>query len=151
GLDVIVYATGFKPFDITTELELVGVGGVNLADAWSSGITTYRTVMVHGFPNLFLLLGPNTAGLNSALQMIEAGTKYALDVISGLTGSGAAFHPRRQQVDASTEQIAEMSRYATANHGCTSWWTANGNHALWPGSSVTYRMMLSKVDLTHLQ
>jgi cation diffusion facilitator CzcD-associated flavoprotein CzcO len=153
GLDIIVYATGFKPFDITTEVEFVGLGGLNLAEAWSNGITTYRTVMVHGFPNLFLLLGPNTAGLNSGLQMIEAATKYALNVISGLKTSGAAaVHPRRREVDAFTEQIAEMSRYTTANRGCTSWWTAgDSNHSLWPSSSVTYRMMLSTVDSTHLQ
>lgn len=152
GLDVIVYATGFKPFDITTEIEIVGLDGLNLADAWSTGITTYRTVMVHGFPNLFLLLGPNTAGLTSAVQMIEAATRYALDAFCGLTERGTvAIHPRRQEVDAFTGQIAEMSRYATANHGCTSWWTANGNHSLWPSSSVAYRMMLSRVDSTHLQ
>jgi cation diffusion facilitator CzcD-associated flavoprotein CzcO len=145
-LDVLVYATGFKPFDITTEIEVVGLDRRGLADAWSGGITTYRTVMTHGFPNFFFLLGPNTAGLNSALQMIEAGTKYALNVISRLNGGGA-MHPRQAAVEAFAARIAEMSRFTTANKGCTSWWTAGGtNHSLWPASSVTYRLMLSKID-----
>ena len=148
-LDVIVYATGFKPFDITTEIEVVGLGGLNLADAWSGGITSYRTVAVHGFPNFFLLMGPNTSGLNSALQMIEAGSKYAVSAIELSSADRVALHPRRAAVDQFTERIAEMSRFTTANKGCTSWWTAGGtNHALWPSSSVSYRLMLSAPDLS---
>jgi cation diffusion facilitator CzcD-associated flavoprotein CzcO len=147
-LDVIVYATGFKPFDITTEIEVVGLRGLNLADAWSGGVTSYRTVAVHGFPNFFLLMGPNTSGLNSALQMIEAGTKYAVNAIGWLRGhDGAAMHPSEPAVESFTQRVADLSRFTTANKGCTSWWTVGGtNHALWPASSVSYRLMLSSVD-----
>ena len=61
GADVLVYATGFMAFDITQAIDLRGEGGVSLKEAWSDRIVSYRTVMTPKIPNLFMLLGPNTA------------------------------------------------------------------------------------------
>ena len=62
-VDVIVYATGFKPMDITHEIDIRGLNGESLREAWEERIASYRSVMVRGFPNLFFMMGPNSAGL----------------------------------------------------------------------------------------
>jgi cation diffusion facilitator CzcD-associated flavoprotein CzcO len=147
-LDVIILATGFRPFDITSEIEITGIDGLNLADAWSDRITSYRSIMVHGFPNLFLLLGPNSAGLTSALQMIEAGARFAADVIDRVDERRVTgVHPTAEAVDAFTREVDGLTAQSTMNHGCTSWWSNGGtNHSLWPDSSIRYRLMLRELD-----
>jgi cation diffusion facilitator CzcD-associated flavoprotein CzcO len=151
-LDVIILATGFQPFDITTAIDIAGLDGVALQDAWSERITSYRSVMVHGFPNLFLLLGPNSAGLTSALQMIEAGARFAGEVMDFADQHGfGAVHPTRRGVDEFTSLVDALTARSTTNQGCSSWWTHSGtNHSLWPDSSLRFRMMLSSVDSNDL-
>lgn len=147
-LDVVILATGFRPFDITTEIDIRGLDGLRLADAWAHRISAYRSVMVHGFPNLFLLLGPNSAGLTSALQMIEAGARFAVDVMTHTEEQRAtAIHPTQRAMEAFTEEVDRLSLMSTTNQGCTSWWTEGGtNHSLWPDSSIRYRMLLRTID-----
>jgi cation diffusion facilitator CzcD-associated flavoprotein CzcO len=152
-LDVIIMATGFKAFDITHEIDIVGLDGVHLHDAWSTRIRTYRSVMVNGFPNMFILLGPNSSGLTSALQMIEAGARYAAAVIDGVSSRDlGAVHPRNDQIDMFLDRIDTVSATTAMNHGCRSWWTKNGqNEVVWPESSVTYRMMLREFRPEHFE
>jgi cation diffusion facilitator CzcD-associated flavoprotein CzcO len=152
-LDVLILATGFKPFNITNEIDIRGLDGLALDDAWSDRVSSYRTVMAHGFPNLFMLLGPNSAGLTSSLQMIESAATFAVDVIVDTEARDAVgVHPRADQVDMFTERVDKATSVTTANQGCNSWWTADGvSHVLWPESSVTYRMMLRDIDRRHFE
>ena len=152
-LDVIVLATGFQPFDITTEVDIRGLGDRSLAEAWSERIISYRSIMVNGFPNLFVLLGPNSAGLTSAVQMIEAGTEMALQVMDAVGAESiTGLHPRVEEVDAFTDWVDRATAGTTVNQGCTSWWTGDGvNHSLWPESSISYRMTLGDFRRDHLE
>ncbi len=147
-LDVIIFATGFRPFDITSEIDVRGLDGFSLADAWAERICSYRSVMVHGFPNLFLLLGPNSAGLTSALQMIEAGARFAADVIAEVERECLiGLHPTAEAVDEFTRHVDRLTAGSTTNHGCSSWWSDGGtNHSLWPDSSIRFRMMLGALE-----
>ncbi|WP_394934849.1 flavin-containing monooxygenase [uncultured Ilumatobacter sp.] len=153
ALDVIVLATGFKAFNITNEIDIRGLDGISLDDAWSERVSSYRTVMAHGFPNLFMLLGPNSAGLTSSLQMIEAASTFAVDVIEDTEASDSVgVHPRTEEVNMFTDRVDRATSTTTANQGCNSWWTAGGvSHVLWPESSVTYRMMLRDIDTRHFE
>ncbi|MCK5749854.1 MAG: NAD(P)/FAD-dependent oxidoreductase, partial [Oricola sp.] len=66
--DVVILATGFKPFDILESIEVSGPSGRSLREAWKDGIAAHRTVAAPGFPNFFLLLGPNSGlGHNSVV------------------------------------------------------------------------------------
>jgi cation diffusion facilitator CzcD-associated flavoprotein CzcO len=146
-LDAIVMATGFKPFDIRTEVAISGLDGQPLDATWSDRITSYKTIMVHGFPNLFVLLGPNSAGLTSAVQMIESGVAFTMKAIEHVERNRATgLHPRPEAVDSFTRFIDDTTAGTTVNKGCTSWWTESGqNHAVWPESSVTFRLMLNQL------
>jgi cation diffusion facilitator CzcD-associated flavoprotein CzcO len=150
-LDVLVLATGFTPFDITRQIKVIGLDGLNLADAWTERIISYRSVMVTGFPNFFILLGPNSGGLTSAVQMIEAGAHFAGDVIDLVQAQGATgVHPIADEMAQFTRQVDELGIGTTISDGCGSWWTDRGvNHALWPGSSLSYRMLLGDVRRHH--
>ena len=148
--DVIVFATGFKPFNVTNEIELTGVDGLRLADAWSEQVTSYKSVMVSDFPNLFFLMGPNGTGLQSALQTIEPASDFAVKTIQRSQNEGiTGLSPTHEAVDAFTQNVRDRFKDTTHSKGCTSWWSeATGfNHSIWPGSSVEFCELLAELDL----
>src|ERR1019366_516089 len=77
SVDTIIFGTGFQVNDQPISHRIVGRGGQTLAESWQGSPRAHLGVAVSGFPNLFLLLGPNTAlGHNSVLLMIEAQVAY---------------------------------------------------------------------------
>ena len=153
-VDVIVYATGFKAFNIANEIDLTGIDGQRLGQSWKDRVTSYKTVMIHGFPNLFLMMGPNGTGLHSALQTIEAQADFMLGMLQRMNREEiAALHPRQEQVDAFTRHVEELFSGTTHSKGCTSWWSdqTGFNHSIWPGSSDDYRAMLKNVALEEFE
>lgn len=150
-VDVIVLATGFKPFNITNQMAVTGADGLALADAWQDEVRSYRTVMVHGFPNLFLMMGPNGTGLQSALQQIEAQAGFVTQALQQMQLQEiTSLNPRRACVDTFTHDVRERFARSTHSKGCRSWWSdATGyNHSIWPGSSDDYRALLADLDLS---
>jgi cation diffusion facilitator CzcD-associated flavoprotein CzcO len=152
--DILVYATGFKAFDITQAIDLWGEGGVSLKEAWSDRIVSYRTVMTPKMPNLFMLLGPNTAGLTSAYQMIEAECAYVVRAMRHVETHGhAALSPRAAEADRFCDGVQAQLGRTTQNRGCVSWWSDGKGygHANWPSSSVEYRLMLQRFAPDHFE
>jgi cation diffusion facilitator CzcD-associated flavoprotein CzcO len=150
-LDVLVMATGFKPFNITNEVTLTGIDGKSLADLWQDKITSYKSIMVSGLPNFFIMLGPNSGGLTSTLQMIEQQAKYIIEAISVMKKQGiAAINPKQQKVDEFSRRVQLATAKTTHNKGCSSWWADRDgyNHSIWPESSITYKKMLKRFDQT---
>jgi cation diffusion facilitator CzcD-associated flavoprotein CzcO len=160
--DAIVLATGFKPFDLTDALDVVGRDGRSLRDAWRSGPEAFRGVAVTGFPNLFLLMGPNTAlGHNSILVMIEAQVNYIRQCL-GWIGRGelgavevtpaaqaawmAALHDRFERSVWRSGPVVGTGGSAVAP--CGSWYRhASGrNHVIWPGTSVSYAAAMRRAE-----
>jgi cation diffusion facilitator CzcD-associated flavoprotein CzcO len=81
-VDVIIYATGFDSLNFIAPVEIKGVAGADLRKVWSDGAAAYMGMMVPGFPNFFILYGPNTnLGHNSIIFMIEAQVRYVMDCI----------------------------------------------------------------------
>jgi cation diffusion facilitator CzcD-associated flavoprotein CzcO len=150
-VDVVIFATGFKAFNITTEIEVTGVNGLTLAELWKSEVTSYRSVMVHDFPNFFLMMGPNGTGLHSALQTVESQAHFAVSALELLRqGDIGTLNPRQEFVDAFTRHVRGIFRTTTHGKGCTSWWSdqTGFNHSIWPGTSDAYRSLHSEIDLT---
>jgi cation diffusion facilitator CzcD-associated flavoprotein CzcO len=142
-VDVIVFGTGFHVTDAMANLALVGRDGLRIQDAWRGGMEAYLGTAVAGFPNLFLVLGPNTGlGHNSMVFMIEAQTRYVLQCLRMLGENGrAALEVRPPVQTAFNRRIQERLRRAVWSvGGCASWYLdANGtNRTLWPGSSFRY-------------
>lgn len=75
-VDVIIYGTGFKSTQFLTPMKVFGLGGRDLHEDWKGGAEAYRGVGVPGFPNLFLMYGPNTNTHNSIIFMLEAQANY---------------------------------------------------------------------------
>lgn len=149
-VDVVIFATGFKPFNVTHEIDLTGVDGLALAKVWQEEVTSYKTVMVHDFPNLFFMMGPNGTGLQSALQTIEAQADFAAGALQRMRRDGiGSLNPKQQFVDEFTRTVRGIFEGTTHSKGCTSWWSAETgfNHSIWPGSSDEYRALLAELDL----
>jgi cyclohexanone monooxygenase len=77
GVDVVLCATGYAAADYLGQIEVVGEGGVSLRQTWTDGAYAYLGMVVPGFPNFFMLYGPNTnVGSNSVIFMLEAQARY---------------------------------------------------------------------------
>ncbi|MBV8928410.1 MAG: NAD(P)/FAD-dependent oxidoreductase [Mycobacteriaceae bacterium] len=85
-VDTVIYGTGFKAADYLSSIDVSGTGGRRLHDDWASGPEAYLGTLVTGYPNLFILYGPNTNGVNSILYIHEVQTafiRHILDVMDG--------------------------------------------------------------------
>jgi cation diffusion facilitator CzcD-associated flavoprotein CzcO len=143
-VDVIVYGTGFHVTDAFEHLAITGRDGRDLAGQWrEQGIQTHLGITVHGFPNLFFLLGPNTGlGHNSVVFMIESQVRYAVAAMELARRHGAgALEVRRSVQDRFNRRIqARLAKGIWSTGGCTNWYLdAQGvNRTLWPGSTWRY-------------
>ncbi|MGQ0507605.1 MAG: flavin-containing monooxygenase, partial [Myxococcaceae bacterium] len=90
--DVIIFGTGFRVGELLSKVNVEGLRGRNLKNAWGSGIEAYRGTTVSGFPNLYVLMGPNTGlGHNSMVFMIEAQIQLVLSQMEELERQGGSY------------------------------------------------------------
>ena len=140
AVDAVVLATGFDVRGTYERIDLRGLGGRTLADAWSDGMRTHLGITVDGFPELYLLLGPNTGlGHNSVVLMIEYATRYVLDALEQSRRTG----PRVVDPGVAAafgREVARRTRHTVWATGCHSWYLdeQGRNFTLWPGSTVGY-------------
>ncbi|KNY22901.1 NAD(P)/FAD-dependent oxidoreductase [Methylobacterium sp. ARG-1] len=143
ALDVIVYATGFDVTGSFARMNLVGRNGQRLAEAWSDGMGAYQGITVAGFPNYFMLLGPNTGlGHNSIISMIEIQVRHVLDCLAALRGGARAIEVRPEAQARFLDWIrTRLADSIWQRGGCRSWYLdAQGrNTTLWPDSVMAYR------------
>ena len=101
-LDVLVYATGFDAVTGSFDrIEIEGVDGERLADRWSDGPTTQLGIAVHGFPNLLMVAGPQSASASSNFpRAIETSVEWVTDLVEHLRTTGA----ERVEADADAER-----------------------------------------------
>jgi cation diffusion facilitator CzcD-associated flavoprotein CzcO len=148
--DVIVFGTGFRVTDQPIAERIRGRDGRTLAEQWRGSPQAYRGTTVAGFPNLFLLLGPNTGlGHNSVVLMIESQINYVLGALDRMRQAGiTALEPR---AEAQARFVAAVDRRMAGTvwaTGCRSWYIdATGrNSTLWPGSTWRYRRRMKRFD-----
>ncbi len=147
-VDTIIEATGFKPFDITDYVQISGRDGQRLQDVWREHVQSFRTLMVPGFPNFFLLLGPNSAtGHTSALIMIESQARFALQCLQMLERDGLRhLDPLPEATEGFNRRVQrDMSRMVFSG-GCESWYTDEHdyNFTLWPYSAFRFVFELAR-------
>ncbi len=147
-LDTLVYATGFRPMDVLADIRVIGEHGQSLRDRWADRPVTANGIAVRDFPNLFFVLGPNTAlGHNSVLYMIESQARHIGRMLRSMRTAGqtrieageGAEQRFMQHIDAAFPNTAWAG-------GCKSWYLdARGrNIALWVGPSLAYRWRLRR-------
>jgi cation diffusion facilitator CzcD-associated flavoprotein CzcO len=88
-VDTIIYGTGFKAADYLASIDVYGTGGRHLRDEWSEGAEAYLGTLVAGYPNFFMLYGPNTNGVNSIIYIHEAQTTFIRHILDVMGDRGA--------------------------------------------------------------
>jgi cyclohexanone monooxygenase len=93
-VDTIIYGTGFRANEYLTSVEILGRDGRRLHDDWRDGAEAFLGLTVPGYPNLFLLYGPNTNGVNSIIFMHEAQVHYVMSALRSVRRRGGALEVR---------------------------------------------------------
>jgi cation diffusion facilitator CzcD-associated flavoprotein CzcO len=143
-IDVLIYGTGFRATEPLIGCRVVGRGGVEIHDAWGKRMSAYLGVTVTGFPNLFLLLGPNTGlGHNSVVLMIEAQVRYTMECLKLLKSSKhRVIEVRADSQHRFVDDIyRRMGGTVWLSGGCHSWYQDQQTGeitTLWPGSVISY-------------
>ncbi len=150
ALDVIVWGTGFEVADPLGDVRIRGLGGRRLDAAWDPVPQAHHGTTVPGFPNLFLVLGPNTGlGHNSMIYMMESQYNYIVDALDHLAASDAAWlDVREDALEEFTEEVTARNQDLVWATGCRSWYLSDGgyNFALWPGWTFEYRRRTRSLD-----
>ncbi|WP_236573621.1 flavin-containing monooxygenase [Nocardia caishijiensis] len=150
AVDAIIYGTGFR----TSKLPLTDrtfVDGVSMADAWGNSPTAYLGPSVAGFPNIYLMHGPNIGlGHTSVIHMFESQANYIAGAIGYLAANElAAVEPTttaQREFVADVERLGEGTVWTSG--GCTSWYLneEGRNTNIWPGSTIDFRRRTQRFD-----
>jgi cation diffusion facilitator CzcD-associated flavoprotein CzcO len=143
-VDAIIFGTGFHVTDMPMASWIRGLDGRTLAEVWSGGAQAHRGTTVAGFPNLFILVGPNTGlGHTSLIYMIESQVAYTIGALRHLARTGAAALEVRPEAQLAYNQTVQRSMKGTVwtAGGCESWYLdAHGNNTtLWPTFTWRFR------------
>ncbi|TJY62285.1 NAD(P)/FAD-dependent oxidoreductase [Sinimarinibacterium sp. CAU 1509] len=155
-VDCIIYGTGFKAQDPLPRGAIFGRGGVDIVDAWTQGPEAYKGTTVSGFPNLFMLMGPNTGlGHSSMVYMIESQIAYVLDAVLQMRAKGwAAVDVKADRQTRYNDGLqAALKKAIWTAGGCKSWYlNAQGrNTTLWPSFTFKFRQALAHFDADNYQ
>jgi cyclohexanone monooxygenase len=151
-VDVIVVATGFQTTDPPIAHRVTGRDGRTLAETWAgSGMAAYKGSAVHGFPNYFSIVGPNTGlGHSSMVFVIESQVAYVIDALRTMRAEGwAEVEPSAGAQHAWNAALQRRMRRTVWNTGgCSSWYLDDHgrNTLLWPRTTVTMRRQLTRFD-----
>ena len=152
--DAVIFATGFRVTDMPMAERILGAGGVSLAHAWRGDMTALRGTTVAGYPNMCLVIGPNTGlGHNSMIHIIESQLSYIHDyvtTVARLGGQGALDVRPSAQQHWNADVQRRMARSVWMTGGCSSWYLSPSgrNATVWPGSTLTFRRATRRLDLT---
>lgn len=152
-VDTIICGTGFHVTDTQLPQRIYGKDGQSLIDSWRAGINAYLGTTVAGFPNLFLLIGPNTGlGHNSMVFMIESQLNYILDCLRLMKQRNLpAIEIQSQIQETFNLEIQRRMQGTVWTSGCTSWYldAAKRNTTIWPGFTFEFRQRTRHFDPQH--
>lgn len=150
-VDVLIFATGFNAADIDFYMAIKGLHGESLTERWKqTGAEAYKSTLVQGFPNLYIMLGPNSGlGHNSVLHIMESQMEQVMAHYkhsSALQDSVMDVHPEAMK----KYNIAIQSKFSDTvwASGCKSWYmNKNGKIiALFPRLSYAFRKVMKKFE-----
>jgi len=144
-LDVIAFATGFDPHAYMQPMKVTGEDGLTIEDAWAGGPGAYRTVAIHGFPNMFLLMGPHSPLINvpvhTSVELQADFVVRTLEELAARGGVGAA--PTQAAMDEWMREIREGMTPTVWSGGCQSWYIGpDGVAVQWPFTRKRFVEML---------
>jgi cation diffusion facilitator CzcD-associated flavoprotein CzcO len=140
-IDCIIWATGFKTNDFMLPMAITGRDDVELGEYWSGGAHAHLGMCVPGFPNMFVLYGPNTnTSGGSILVYLEAQAAYVRQALAHLRARGAGTIEVRADVEAASDRSLQARFAGTAWTQCDSWYRDQNGRivANWPGYMREY-------------
>lgn len=155
-VDAIIFGTGFKTRDLPFAHYIRDNNGRTLAEAWGGSPKGYMGTTVHGFPNLYLLHGPNIGlGHTSVIYMFEAQAEHIVGVVKLAARSGFdIIEPTLRAEQGFVDQIEkDMKGTVWVAGGCNSWYldSTGRNSSLWPGFTFAYRNQATHIDARDYQ
>ena len=144
-VDVVICATGYAAADYLGQIEVTGENGVSLKESWREGAYAYLGMTVPGFPNFFMLYGPNTnVGSNSVIFMLEAQAHYVVRALRYLHRRKKSYVAvRAQTMSDFITRIDEWMDGTVWTTRCNSYFRAANGRVVtqWPRSArVFWRM-----------
>lgn len=147
-VDTIIYGTGFVTTDFLAPMHVTGRDGIRLEDAWREGAEAYFGVAVSGFPNFFLLYGPNTnLGHNSILYMIETQVRYVMSCLARMRAKDLAWMDVKPDAMAAYNRELQRALGRTVwAAGCSNWYKTAGGKITnnWAASTLGYRWRMRR-------
>jgi cation diffusion facilitator CzcD-associated flavoprotein CzcO len=148
--DVLVLGTGFQSHAFVAPMEVVGRGGRSLQETWNGVPKAYLGITVTGFPNMFLLYGPNTnGGAGSVIYTVECAMQHVIEAMKKLEQERAKTIELREQAAAAFDRELRDALAGTVwQTGCTSWYVdeQGNNPSQWPWLWTTYRRRTASLD-----
>jgi cation diffusion facilitator CzcD-associated flavoprotein CzcO len=148
-LDCIVWATGFRTNDFMFPMDITGAGEHELSEAWLDGAHAHLGMCVPGFPNMFVMYGPNTnTSGGSIIVYLEAQAAYLRQALCAVRDRGAAAIDVRPEVEAATDHALQQRFAGTAWADCDSWYRNGAGRivANWPGYMREYLDATARFD-----
>lgn len=143
-VDVVIYATGFTPSDYLDGVEVIGRGGREIHDFWDGDARAYNGITVPGFPNFFMIYGPNVGGVvaGSLHFMLERAVEYSLTAIHEILRRGvSALDVRPEALDRFVAWVDDGNRRMAWGQPYVSTWYQNARgrvSQIWPYTNVEY-------------
>ena len=148
-VDTIILATGFATTKFLGALDVVGRGGVHIDDAWADGPQAYLGITTSGFPNLFMLYGPNTNN-GSIIYMIECQVEYVMELLDRMDDERiVAVDVKRQVMDEYNAALQDtLAGVEVWQAGCHGYYRVPSGRIVtqWPGSMSEYRARTQHPD-----
>lgn len=148
--DVLILATGFETHGFVAPMEITGREGSTLTEAWGGLPRAYLGITVPGFPNLFLLYGPNTnGGAGSVIDVHQAAMAHVIDALGALDQAGArAIEVQPAAADEFDRELRQALSNTVWEAGCANWYVdENGNNPnQWPWTWSTYYRRTARID-----
>jgi cation diffusion facilitator CzcD-associated flavoprotein CzcO len=151
-LDVLIVATGFQVDRFLRPIDVVNPEGLHLSEAWAKRPNAYLSVAVPGFPNLFMLNGPNgPVGNFSLIEVAELQFAYFAQLIELLrSGEAEALSPTFEATEAFEGERVEQAKKTVWATGCRSWYLDDrGVPAAWPWTFQKFRQAMKEPNLAH--
>jgi cation diffusion facilitator CzcD-associated flavoprotein CzcO len=149
-VDTIILATGFATTKFLGALDVVGRGGVHIDDAWADGPQAYLGITTNGFPNLFMLYGPNTNN-GSIIYMIECQVDYVMQLLDRMDDEGiVAVDVKRRVMDEYNTALQDtLAAVEVWQAGCRGYYRVPSGRIVtqWPGSMSEYRARTQRPDV----
>ncbi len=155
AVDTIILATGFETRDYVSAIDLTGRDRRRIREAWLEGAEAYFGVTTSGFPNLFMLYGPNTNGGNSIILMLEYQVDYLMRLIDAMAASGHDWiDVRREVMDAFNAILQEeLAGIDVLQAACNGYYRTESGRIVtqWPHNFAEYRSRVDRDDLSSFE